>query len=351
MRLRMANHSLQAKQLLRTVNVARSIHEISAQASMYVPISIPPAQLPHYVQIDRSSQWHTAALLSTALETMTLPTRLRPNSRQRGTLGTMEAVLNSNGNQRIADLQCSIADPLLIEEWNSESVRGRHDDRLPSSNTSNRFNEDDPQATYASLDMDLSCGSVGKPKVAAFDSRKERSHTFGQVESRRGFKLDVQEDNNGDDDDDDDDYAKKRRHLLPVMERLVLVIFHDLLAESLDKWDPIDVALQSACRVLFKCISSPANQSIRYHSSLEYSLLDSFPDIFPTLHSHSVAIRSSLSSTSRVISRVKALQNTVNSVVGLDEREALFNSLGEISEAYEEGWQSDGCENDSEDYE
>jgi hypothetical protein len=44
--------------------------------------------------------------------------------------------------------------------------------------------------------------------------------------------------------------------------------------------------------------------------------------------------------------RIKSLQNIVSRSIGLDEREALSNSLGEIAEAYEEGWNSDSDEDD-----
>lgn len=37
---------------------------------------------------------------------------------------------------------------------------------------------------------------------------------------------------------------------------------------------------------------------------------------------------------------MKALQHVVARTVGLDEREALSNGLGEIGEAYENGWDS-----------
>ncbi len=42
------------------------------------------------------------------------------------------------------------------------------------------------------------------------------------------------------------------------------------------------------------------------------------------------------------------LQSVVNRAVGLDEREALYNGLGEICEAYEEGWES-GSDKDDDD--
>ena len=53
-----------------------------------------------------------------------------------------------------------------------------------------------------------------------------------------------------------------------------------------------------------------------------------------------MAVRASLSTTSHVSRRIKDLQKVVSKAVSLDEREALSNGLGEISEAYEEGWQS-----------
>ena len=43
---------------------------------------------------------------------------------------------------------------------------------------------------------------------------------------------------------------------------------------------------------------------------------------------------------------IKALQAVVSRMAGLDEREALFNALGTLSEAYEEGWNS-GSDDDS----
>jgi nickel-dependent lactate racemase len=68
-------------------------------------------------------------------------------------------------------------------------------------------------------------------------------------------------------------------------------------------------------------------------------LLDSFPHIFAHAAS-SLGVSTSLSTDSTVALRVKNLQYIVNRTVGTDEREALSNSLGEIAEAYEEGWDS-----------
>jgi len=61
-----------------------------------------------------------------------------------------------------------------------------------------------------------------------------------------------------------------------------------------------------------------------------------------------VAVHSRLSTTTGVANRVKVLQAVVDRMIGLDEREALSNGLGEIAEAYEEGWSS-GSDDDSDD--
>lgn len=75
---------------------------------------------------------------------------------------------------------------------------------------------------------------------------------------------------------------------------------------------------------------------------MPFPILDSFPDIFSGTQqsSASLAITTSLSTDTTVALRIKNLQQIVNRAIGVDEREALSNSLGEIAEAYEEGWDS-----------
>jgi hypothetical protein len=70
-------------------------------------------------------------------------------------------------------------------------------------------------------------------------------------------------------------------------------------------------------------------------------LLDSFPHIYahPSATS-SLGVSTSLSTDTTVALRIKNLQYVVGRAVGVDEREALSNSLGEIAEGYEEGWDS-----------
>ncbi len=200
-----------AKQQLKTMNAARSLYEISAHSSMYIPISIPSSgqRLPAYVQLDRDSMWHTSALLSTAVESMTLPSRLRPGG-QGGFLNDIEAVLNVNGNQQIACLQMTVVggEPLGQRRGAKESA---NDARMRRRNS----DSEKSVADNVRLDMDfLPSGSEVRASNRRDDEKKE--HVFGQVESLRGLDLDEAG-------QELDGYARKRRRLaaLPTVEKSV----------------------------------------------------------------------------------------------------------------------------------
>ena len=206
-----------AKQLLRTINAARTINEMARNASLYVPLSVPAIQLPQYVHLNRDSEWQISALLSMALESMTLPSRLRPDEQRRGLLGDIEATLNVNGNQRVAQLQCTLLDP---ETELPRPVNGyaSHDDRAPSNTMHAMIKEDDVETITSHLDMNL---STGNPRPLSYASQHDTSdHTFGAVENTRGKP---QEATDQELDEDDITYARKRRRLagLSVIERFV----------------------------------------------------------------------------------------------------------------------------------
>ena len=95
-------------------------------------------------------------------------------------------------------------------------------------------------------------------------------------------------------------------------------------------------------------VSVADSKSNRYRCPLRFPLLDSFPPIFyhASGQQKTVAVHSSLSTTSFVTKRLKSLQGVVRRFVGMEQREALFNGLGEIAEAYEEGWASGSDEDD-----
>ena len=146
---------------------------------MYIPLRVPSVRLPPYVYLDRSSQWHLSALLSMAVETMTLPSRER--GRGEGiSLDGLENSLNVTGSQRIAGLQCSIRHRSTMEPYDEIPDSTAKDGRLPASSIVGwEMGEDLATSTNACLDMDLSGAGGG-------DSRKPEQ-IFGRVESLRGY--------------------------------------------------------------------------------------------------------------------------------------------------------------------
>ena len=219
----------QDKQLVRAANVAHSMHEVSTQASMYIPIAAPPANLPSHVTIDRNSQWHISALLSVALESMTLPSRLRAVEGMRSSLGQIEAALNINGNQRIADLRFSVVDQESGQKMHSQAGErsGPTDPSLARSNgdltnTTDRQGQDSShEATAGLTTFDINLSPSPSQDCGTRPVAKE-TRVFGQVESFRGDPIQAgqeEEANHGID-------ARMRNRLagLPVAERLVILL-------------------------------------------------------------------------------------------------------------------------------
>ncbi|KAF7513908.1 hypothetical protein GJ744_006522 [Endocarpon pusillum] len=92
----------------RNANVARSLQATAAQVSAYIRLSSPPTSIPGYIHLDRSSEWSKSALLCTAVESMTLPTRLRDGSGRRTTLAELEGILNNTRSRTLFDLKAGV---------------------------------------------------------------------------------------------------------------------------------------------------------------------------------------------------------------------------------------------------
>jgi len=84
----------------------------------------------------------------------------------------------------------------------------------------------------------------------------------------------------------------------------------------------------------------------RYHTTLNYPIPDSFPKIFSIASGTAVSIHTSLATTNQISGKIRALREITSRIVSLDERENLSNDLGEMAEAYEEGWDIDSDEDD-----
>ena len=138
--------------------------------------------------MDTSSAWHTSALLSTAIESATLPSRLK-DATNRDSLGNMTNLLNLHGKQTVANLQMSFSG--TTETPRSEEVG------------------DEPKDGVR-LDLDL------RPADGLGDGRKQQNgyhcapKIFSQVLMSRGDRVGDDEEE-GDEDDEDDRMRRRVR--------------------------------------------------------------------------------------------------------------------------------------------
>lgn len=81
---------------------------------------------------------------------------------------------------------------------------------------------------------------------------------------------------------------------------------------------------------------------IRYCTPLAFPLLSSFPSIISRISSpsQSVAVHSCLTTGTNISLRIKYLQELVRKMVSVEQRENFSNGLGNLRDAYEEGWDS-----------
>ncbi|KEF59284.1 uncharacterized protein A1O9_04128 [Exophiala aquamarina CBS 119918] len=268
------------KQQLRSCNSARSLRSLGQQASAFIRLAAPPANLPNYVNLLDNSDWATTALLSAGLESSTLPTRFNATTRKRGSLTLFEDILNTNGNQKLFELHASVNnfskgsggqpngnDRIL----NGGGNPGVHTDPMPSP-----------------LDIDYSPSSNAILASRSF-------HVFGQVESER----DRLESN------------LRTSSLAP----------EDRLRRRLNKESVVEI----------------------FQTDLQYPILDTFPErLFQTQRQDQGAldITAALVCTSATKNKVIDLRDATFRLVQIDERESLYNDLTEVAQNYSIGWES-----------
>lgn len=194
--------------------------EIASQASLFIPITVPSAKLPSYVSMDINSPWHVSALLSTAIETMTLPSRLKAQDSSRETLDQLVNALNVNGNQNIAKLRMSIDQKKAL---NGHSRPGRlevgsqSDTRMPSQDRRANEVRDEEQEEVSTFDMEFF------PAESIEQNRGRRHlkkpHVFGQAESHRVSDEATNDEATGE--DEGFERARRRAAGLPIIQKSV----------------------------------------------------------------------------------------------------------------------------------
>lgn len=144
---RVANTREQDKRLLRLANKARTLTELYKHASIVVPLAV-PERLPQRIQLDPAVKWHTSALLAAAVESATLPSRLKDPAK-RETLGGMAEVLNTMGKQSVAGLQMSFARPESEEQKDSRQRKLSEEERTEGVQLDIRFSPSDQLEPYS----------------------------------------------------------------------------------------------------------------------------------------------------------------------------------------------------------
>jgi hypothetical protein len=131
-------------------------------------LSSPPTSIPGQVRIDPLSEWSKSALLCTAVETVTLPTRLRQGNGRLASLAELESVLNTSGSRSLFDLSASIV--------TSNGSIGHHPGRRSLRDESHKSHE--PATRQIEFDLDYSPRGSQTPLG-------RRPHLFSQAEIRR----------------------------------------------------------------------------------------------------------------------------------------------------------------------
>ncbi|KAI1176320.1 tubulin domain-containing protein [Nemania sp. FL0916] len=290
------------KRLLKLVNKARALSELSSQASLVVPVSIAEEPLPASVQLDLSSSWHVSALFAAAIESTAIYTRLKTTDHiYSSNLGQMTDLLNVFGKQTIANIEMSpIIPPKSVQNGTNEQATNARGEVL-SSHHQDSIDDDSKsgsQKGVSSLEVDLS-----SPQDLRLEGqrRSKKRYVFSQIQTYRGPKIDEDE--------------------------------------------KVDVAATRYGRRQRPRVHN-------YRSELSFPILDSYPPIFRDNNGNAIkepiAMRTSLSTDTTVMAKVRGLRSAVIRSIGVEDREMIGNDLAEIAEGYKEGWSSGSDDDDDE---
>ncbi|KAI0392196.1 tubulin domain-containing protein [Xylariaceae sp. FL0594] len=314
------------KRLLKLVNKARALAELSSQASLVVPLSLPEGPLSPRICLDPSSTWHVSALFAATIESTTLYTRLRTTDRlYSSNMGHMTDLLNVFGRQTIANIEMS---PIGEEQeegskmtpaQNGFNARGEPIAPATTSLYTNGLGRDDDVSESGSqkntepLEVDLS--SPQDLRLPGGPRRSKKRHIFSQIQTYRGPAIGEEAVSTA--------AGKDGRGMndLGAANRLRRAKVHN------------------------------------YRSTLSFPLLDSQPPIFRSadgskslhLRGDKMSVRTALSADTSVMDKVRALRTAVVGSIGVEDREAVGNELADIAEGYKEGWSSGSDDDDDDD--
>ncbi|KAK0935643.1 mtDNA inheritance, partitioning of the mitochondrial organelle [Friedmanniomyces endolithicus] len=271
------------RQALQTANVAQSLLAIDASASMHLPMTSLPAQLPAYVSLDAENKWHTSALQAAFIESITLPTRLRRNQEGRASFDMLETTLSNEGNRRVAATSLSVIE-CSSEAAGSVQSSGHHDIRMTNGRTT--VAEDSAEDEAPKLDIDFFPDSA-TIATGGRTTPGRGTHTFSNVTTLRGQPEPV------------DDQAS------------IEAAYRDRMGEG--------------------------PRTATYRSHLLFPALSSYPPIF-RFPDTAFGIKASVSTDTAVADRIRSIEGVARRSTGIVERESLCDGLVTMAEEYEEGW-------------
>jgi len=286
-----------AKMLGRAANAAKSLNGLSKVASATMRLSTEPESLPAYVDLGTGSEWERSALLAAAVESVTLPTRLRAGtSLRQSSMTHFEQTLNTNQGQNLFELGLKVGTKeVSSSKGNSQTMQQARDGM--------NQNADDEAITF-DIRFVPSTTSLLPPTLAIGGAGVTRRHIFAQVET----------------------YRHPRR--------------------TLGQYTPTSQLDQE--ELLRRRYNEEAIVD-RYSIPQALPQLDTSPSsLFKSPPGGPLAkgwfCTSGLTTSSTTKQKVFELRDVVarhNRAVAMDEREELYNGLTEVGEKYAFGWESD----------
>lgn len=187
-------------------------------------MTLPSVRLPSYVNLDVTSPWEVSGLLSSAMESMALPSRLKPQNGLRQTLDQLSSTLNVNGNQNIAKLRMTVkqkSETVASDNVHTRMNEHSHatDTRISSAWTLSHGEDMAEESGTANFDIDFFPTETGEQNRGR--QKHGKVHVFGQVENYRG---DEEYDEENDRNDEGRERARRIAASLPLLSKLVVTI-------------------------------------------------------------------------------------------------------------------------------
>ena len=155
------------------------------QASAFVTASSVPSALPSYVNLNPVNDWTSSALIATAIETITLPSRLRDSGGRHASLSLLEDTLNTNGRQNVFELAAGVPWRTFSARENGSVGQGRpgfsNEHANPSVANSPQANRESMPAQHTP-DLDIKYATELSQRSQGTDP-----HIFSRVIIQRGL--------------------------------------------------------------------------------------------------------------------------------------------------------------------